>query len=276
MSQEYSEYLLSDEWKAKRKQKLIQGGGKCEVCGTQKRLQIHHLTYERIFREELSDLMILCRKHHEAVEELYADGKLSKKGDTAILRQATIHLASGYKPIKRPAPKNAPTSFWGIDSTSSRSFVVEVLLSNKEYVKILRLGRQKAKRGFKQLSRSAGKLSGKIYTNMLMAYDAFHGIGTYNKFRREVREIAERVGCTVPAQSANQEDCVQIRKRSPQDRLIDEVEKLCGSIRNYTKKGRYDLASDKARRLLDGLVSAHAPTLKLVSYSDGRHEWVTK
>lgn len=67
----YKEYLESPEW-AEIKNDLFQiRGRKCERCGSDRFLQIHHKTYIRIFNEEPSDLEILCggchRKEHNIV-----------------------------------------------------------------------------------------------------------------------------------------------------------------------------------------------------------------
>lgn len=65
MNAEYSKYLLSPEWGLIRQRLFTERGKKCERCSSNKILQIHHLTYERIFKEEMSDLLILCKKCHE-------------------------------------------------------------------------------------------------------------------------------------------------------------------------------------------------------------------
>ena len=65
MTEEYKKYLLSDEW-AKLKIDLFNfRGKKCEKCGSKKQICVHHLTYKNIYKEELSDLVILCRNCHE-------------------------------------------------------------------------------------------------------------------------------------------------------------------------------------------------------------------
>ncbi len=72
--EKYREYLLSPEWRNKRKEVLIDRNNKCERCGSNNRLEVHHKTYERIFNEDLSDLELLCKpchkKEHNIVEEL--------------------------------------------------------------------------------------------------------------------------------------------------------------------------------------------------------------
>lgn len=65
--QKYLSYLKSPEW-ASMKLDLIQiRGQKCERCGTERAfryLQMHHLTYKRIYKELPEDLELLCAKCH--------------------------------------------------------------------------------------------------------------------------------------------------------------------------------------------------------------------
>lgn len=63
----YEAYIQSDEWKQLRLELLQSRGCKCQDCGKTKhhtKLQVHHLTYERLFEELPQDLVILCRKCH--------------------------------------------------------------------------------------------------------------------------------------------------------------------------------------------------------------------
>lgn len=66
--QEYHEYLRSLEWKDRRDDKLWEAGYRCSMCGADGydvRLEVHHLTYERVGHERSEDLMVLCRACHE-------------------------------------------------------------------------------------------------------------------------------------------------------------------------------------------------------------------
>lgn len=65
----YAEYLKSDHWKTTRRLALEHYGNKCDECGTTEKLEVHHKTYKNIGKENLSDLRILCRKHHEEVKD---------------------------------------------------------------------------------------------------------------------------------------------------------------------------------------------------------------
>ena len=59
----YEQYLRSPEWRRKREQRLRLDGYVCQKCGkTSKeyRLEVHHLTYERLGHERMEDLQTLC------------------------------------------------------------------------------------------------------------------------------------------------------------------------------------------------------------------------
>jgi len=61
----YKDYLLSNEWIAIKIDIYQKRGRQCEQCGNKTKLQIHHLTYDNIFNEEPSDLLILCESCHK-------------------------------------------------------------------------------------------------------------------------------------------------------------------------------------------------------------------
>lgn len=60
----YQDYLKSKEW-AEIKLDLYQTRGKkCEVCGSNKRIEVHHKHYNNVFKEEPNDLLLLCHDCH--------------------------------------------------------------------------------------------------------------------------------------------------------------------------------------------------------------------
>jgi 5-methylcytosine-specific restriction endonuclease McrA len=64
--QEYRVYLMSPKWKDFRKGIIRKRGRKCENCGqTHGKIDLHHLTYIRIFNELPEDVQLLCRVCHE-------------------------------------------------------------------------------------------------------------------------------------------------------------------------------------------------------------------
>ncbi len=64
MKRDYGEYLNSIDWKAKCTRVIQQRGKRCEVCNSSYRIEVHHLTYARIFNERLEDLQVLCFQCH--------------------------------------------------------------------------------------------------------------------------------------------------------------------------------------------------------------------
>lgn len=67
----YIDYLNSIEWKTKRDLVLLRENNKCQTCNNTSNLHIHHWTYVRIFKEELSDLYCLCSECHNKLHQPY-------------------------------------------------------------------------------------------------------------------------------------------------------------------------------------------------------------
>ncbi len=75
-SERYLAYLASREWRAMRVRVVAETGDWCKRCGVKgpsllpgaRTLDVHHLTYARLGREETDDLMLLCRGCHDAIE----------------------------------------------------------------------------------------------------------------------------------------------------------------------------------------------------------------
>lgn len=66
----YYEYLKSDEWKDKRIRVLNRDKYICQGCLIDKATQVHHLTYDRIFKEPLFDLTSVCEKCHILIHNI--------------------------------------------------------------------------------------------------------------------------------------------------------------------------------------------------------------
>lgn len=62
---QYHRYLNSWHWRIMRQIKLWLSGHKCQLCASRHRLEVHHNTYERVGRESLNDLVVLCRQCHQ-------------------------------------------------------------------------------------------------------------------------------------------------------------------------------------------------------------------
>ena len=64
----YYDYLQSEEWQQKRRQRLKIDGYRCQLCGSGVNLRVHHITYEHLHTDaEIGDLVTLCYDCHEKV-----------------------------------------------------------------------------------------------------------------------------------------------------------------------------------------------------------------
>lgn len=65
----YMVYLRSPLWRLRRRIWIFRAGGRCQRCGSRRRLTIHHRTYRRLGHERRGDVTVLCwrchRRHHE-------------------------------------------------------------------------------------------------------------------------------------------------------------------------------------------------------------------
>lgn len=62
----YEEYLDSDWWKEK-KTLILQETKKCEICGKEHQLYVHHLHYDTLGNETRKDLMVVCYDCHQKI-----------------------------------------------------------------------------------------------------------------------------------------------------------------------------------------------------------------
>ena len=63
--QEYSEYLLSDEWKKLREKAYKRSNNLCELCGAPKKA-VHHIEYPKHYTDDkLSNLIVVCTNCHD-------------------------------------------------------------------------------------------------------------------------------------------------------------------------------------------------------------------
>lgn len=63
----YSGYLNSEPWRIKRSIVMRRADGVCEGCGVNNATQVHHLTYDRVGKEMLFDLVAICESCHKSI-----------------------------------------------------------------------------------------------------------------------------------------------------------------------------------------------------------------
>jgi 5-methylcytosine-specific restriction endonuclease McrA len=57
-------YLRSPLWRLRRRIWIARAGGRCQRCGSRRRLTIHHRTYRRLGHERRTDVTVLCSDCH--------------------------------------------------------------------------------------------------------------------------------------------------------------------------------------------------------------------
>jgi hypothetical protein len=98
----YGDYLKSSCWaRTKRRFRASQMPQEC-ICGDDE-VHLHHMTYERLGAESLSDLIALCRRCHEMVHELERRGVigLGLEGLTLDEERAALGRAFLAQEVKR-------------------------------------------------------------------------------------------------------------------------------------------------------------------------------
>jgi hypothetical protein len=102
---EYRQYLKSPEWKGLRQEVFRIRGRRCEACGigwrkrgwfTPKRwLTVHHVNYERLGSELMSDVRVLCNRDHANAHQADQSGRFRD------LEAATDHVIERGKRRQR-------------------------------------------------------------------------------------------------------------------------------------------------------------------------------
>jgi hypothetical protein len=72
-------YYLTEQWRTIRDFKIAKVENKCEKCGHNSRLQVHHLRYIRLGCENVSDLVVYCRHCHMEAHNITATKKEKPK-----------------------------------------------------------------------------------------------------------------------------------------------------------------------------------------------------
>lgn len=90
----YNDYLDSAEWKAKRQQRLDKCGNTCEYCKTAPAVHVHHVTYERVFNEDIDDLRGICLDCHESIHGRRLGWKKKRK------KKRKVDPPSGTKEVE--------------------------------------------------------------------------------------------------------------------------------------------------------------------------------
>jgi len=85
---DYQSYLRSEHWSQKKRQYLSSNSPKyCLICGNSQ-YDLHHLTYERLGNELISDLFPLCRRCHRILHDYTKKKRCGLNNMQHILEEA--------------------------------------------------------------------------------------------------------------------------------------------------------------------------------------------
>lgn len=83
-------YLHTPHWTALRERILRRDGKACASCGAKRGLDVHHVVYGNLFKEQPEELVTLCRRCHELAHTLWPQ---PPSGFTAqALREALLYF----------------------------------------------------------------------------------------------------------------------------------------------------------------------------------------
>jgi hypothetical protein len=66
---DYHEYIKSEKWQRKARKARRRAGGKCELCQSTYRIEVHHKHYRTLGQESMTDLQVLCSGCHSIQHE---------------------------------------------------------------------------------------------------------------------------------------------------------------------------------------------------------------
>lgn len=101
----YQEYLKSDTWKQKANMRMKIDGYRCQGCKTcgsaENRLEIHHLSYERLGHENpYTDLVVVCHICHKNLHKIMerVTNEDGRRGwlDNPRIPQLHVYSLGGY------------------------------------------------------------------------------------------------------------------------------------------------------------------------------------
>ena len=93
-SQQYREVLKSKRWKEFSRYAVHQAQNECQRCGMPKKpLHTHHLHYETLGNEKLTDVEVVCRDCHPEADE--------ERAKASAIRADDRQFHNGYETYMR-------------------------------------------------------------------------------------------------------------------------------------------------------------------------------
>lgn len=105
LTPEYIRYIKSTAWftlsKRIRKRDRV-----CQGCGVKNNLDVHHKTYTHFMEERDDELVLVCRKCHDAIHKAYSSKKYGKRLSRTTDKILAIIRSRPSKVTKKPSKKS--------------------------------------------------------------------------------------------------------------------------------------------------------------------------
>lgn len=128
---DYYEYLETTHWAETKKAAYRHHGMRCSECGSHKKLQMHHLSYENIGHESMEDLTPLCAECHTFTHT-------GKTDDPERIRLQ--HIIDTSPDIKRSlvTEYDKKKAFWLVNRSKYSKMLRRAILRQKDPLKPVR------------------------------------------------------------------------------------------------------------------------------------------
>jgi hypothetical protein len=101
----YAEYLRSRHWRRFRVEYKKARPWQCAICHDSDRLELHHVTYERLGQERLDDVRPLCQVCHSTLHQLAAEGLSGLNPDQVFFKGRAAVYARTRPDLNAEQPK---------------------------------------------------------------------------------------------------------------------------------------------------------------------------
>lgn len=68
-SMDYHDYLKSPEWRLLKSEIVKERGSACQLCLKKVGLELHHMSYKRLGKEDKRDVLLVCRSCHSYIHK---------------------------------------------------------------------------------------------------------------------------------------------------------------------------------------------------------------
>lgn len=143
MSYEYDEFLQTVEWKEVSSKMKHEHEDKCELCGSPKNLDVHHIVYSDNLTDE-GKLIVLCHNCHECTERMINRFKIQYNKSRVMSEKLIDHLfeasltdyfQNSFYAIGSQSQINAFDTYVKIDIVNFMEYQVKARFPNIEVAK---------------------------------------------------------------------------------------------------------------------------------------------